>query len=183
MVTQYCTTSRSPTRVHRRCDGRAACLWAWWWRAWRGWRRDWCPRIRRPGTLRTPLAAPSRPSSGSAGRVWTPWRSRGRGAGRAACGWAVRWTSGSAWSRRRATVPGRKRCGLLTPDAAGGGSSLARRLDRQLFGRRLARCLLRSHHDGHCDRSVKDETNELTNYCSFHTHYCIIFIRIAVSHF
>ena len=73
----------------------AGCPWAWWWLAWRGWRTSSCLQTGQPGKLRWPPEGPSRQSSGSAGRSWSPERSHGPGAGRAACGSTARWISGS----------------------------------------------------------------------------------------
>ena len=41
-------------------DGPAGCPLAWWWHAWRGWRRGWCPRRDRCGKPRWPPAGPWR---------------------------------------------------------------------------------------------------------------------------
>ena len=73
----------------------AGCPWAWWWLAWRGWRTSSCLQTDQPGKPRWPPEGPSRRSSGSAGRSWSPERSHGPGAERAACGSTARWISGS----------------------------------------------------------------------------------------
>ena len=83
------------TRVLRGCDGRAVCPSAWWLLAWRGSHRDLCPRKDQPGRLRLLLAGPSQRSFGSGAQSWNLGRSHGRDAGRAACGWEVRCSSGS----------------------------------------------------------------------------------------
>ena len=36
--------------------GQAGCPWAWWWHAWRGWRRGWCLRRGRWDRLRQHVA-------------------------------------------------------------------------------------------------------------------------------
>ena len=49
-------TVLSLNSFHRECGERAGCPWAWWWHAWRGWRRGWCLRRGRWDRLRQHVA-------------------------------------------------------------------------------------------------------------------------------
>ena len=74
------------------------CLLAWWWPSLRGWRTSWCLRRDRRGKLLRLPGVQRRLCSGIASRSWSPGRSLGPIAGRAAFGWAIRWISGIFWS-------------------------------------------------------------------------------------
>ena len=75
--------------------GPAECPWAWWWRAWRGWRTSWCLQTDQQGKPHLLLEEPSQRSSGNADRSWNLERFLAQDAGRAACGSTARWISGN----------------------------------------------------------------------------------------
>ena len=93
-------------------DEPTGCPSAWWSRAWRGWRRDWCPRRRRRGRPRKPPGGPWRRRTGTSTRSCSPGRSHGPDVGREPCGGGVPSTSGNAGSHG----------GRRYPDGNGGAS-------------------------------------------------------------
>ena len=75
--------------------GPTECPWAWWWRAWRGWRTSWCLQTDQQGKPRWLLEEPLQRSSGNADRSWNPEQFLAQDTGRTACESAARWISGT----------------------------------------------------------------------------------------